>query len=92
MLDQLKTILRRLFAGAKASPATTTVAAIPLLIGATIQVLYGFDADPDTHTDWNLVITSVFGAIGFTLAQDVPPPPTPPASPTTPPTRQKVKK
>lgn len=62
--------IQRLIAGASASPATTTVAAIPLLCGAIVQILYGFDADPQTRTDWNIAITSIIGAVGFTLAQD----------------------
>lgn len=85
-------ILRRLKAGATASPATTTIAAVPLAISALIQILYSVDADTTTTTDWNVVLTSAVGAIGFTMAQDAPAPPVAPPLPTPVTTKPKAKR
>jgi hypothetical protein len=57
----------------------TTAAAFPMLFTAIIQVLYNYDTDPETVTDWNTVLTMVLAGFGLTAVgpakPDEPPPP-----------------
>ena len=54
----------------------TTAIAVPMLVGAVVQVLYTFDADPNTTTDWTAVMTLTLAGLGLTGAGPIPPDPT----------------
>lgn len=91
-MQAILNLLKKLRAGASTSPATTTVAAVPMYISALIQIAYMFDADQATTTDWNSVITTLVVALGFTLAQDTPRSPETPIVPITPTKTKTTKK
>lgn len=48
----------------------TTFASFPLFATALIQILFSFDGDSSTHTNFEVLFTSLFAAFGLAGAND----------------------
>ena len=70
---QQKTMLDQLRAGIATNRLTNRLA-VPFLVGAVVQVLYSFDPNPDTVTNWGEAFKMTLMGLGLMATPGTEPP------------------